>query len=198
MEREVLSENLLGEQGRCHMNTRQIDNKWIVGAVGGLIGGMVLAMWEMMVEAIRSVALGGSFWGSLSTHAGFWSAPQWIGATVIRRLQDTRNPNFDFGPLILGLMGHMMNSIILGLIFVAFAYFITRSLGGLFITGMMYGAVIFAITWWGVVAAIDPAMQEVNGAWFFVGHLMYGGVLGLVVGAGTQRIGFTRRQPIPA
>jgi hypothetical protein len=81
-------------------------NKWIVGAIGGLVGGMVFAMWEMVVEGIRSATGGGSFWGSLSPHSGFWAAPQWIGATLIRSLQTSRDPSFDLGPLILGIMGH--------------------------------------------------------------------------------------------
>jgi hypothetical protein len=175
-----------------------LTNKWIVGGIGGLVGGMVFAMWEMVVEGIRSATGGGSFWGSLSTHSGFWSAPQFIGATLIRSLQTSRNPNFNLGPLILGIMGHMMNSIILGLIFAAFAYYLTRSLGGLLVLGMMYGAAVFAIMWWLVVPAVDPAMQEVNGALFFIGHLMYGGILGLVAGVRAERAGVARNQLVPA
>jgi hypothetical protein len=173
-------------------------NKWVVGGIGGLVGGMVFAMWEMVVEGIRSATGGGSFWGSLSTHSGFWAAPQWIGATLIRSLQSSRNPNFDLGPLILGLMGHMMNSIILGLIFVAFAYSLTRSVASLLVLGMMYGAAVFAVMWWVVVPAVDPAMQEVNGALFFIGHLMYGSVLGLVAGIQAERAAMTRKQFVPA
>ncbi|MGI8826401.1 MAG: hypothetical protein ACR2JC_12285 [Chloroflexota bacterium] len=136
------------------------SNRWIVGAIGGLVGGMVFAMWEMVVEGIRSVGLHGSFWGSLSTHTGFWSAPQFIGATLIRSLQSSRNPNFDLGPLVLGMMGHMMNSIILGLIFVAFAYYLTRSVGGLLLLGMKYG-----------VAPITPHWGSMHsrGAWSATG-----------------------------
>ena len=173
-------------------------NKWALAGIGGLIGGMVFAMWEMVVEGIRSASGGGSFWGSLSTHSGFWAAPQWIGATLVRSLQTSRNPNFDLGPLILGIMGHTMNSIILGLIFVAFAYYLTRSVGGLLVLGMMYGVAVFAVMWWVVVPTVDPAMQEVNGALFFIGHLMYGGILGLVVGAQAHRAGFARQHPVPA
>lgn len=173
-------------------------NKWIVGAVGGLTGGIVFAMWEMIVEGIRSISLGGSFWGSLSTHTGFWAAPQFIGATVIRSLQTGHNPNFNLVPFILGLMGHMMNSIILGLIFVAFAYAITRSLGGLLILGMMYGAVVFAVMWWLVVPAVDPAMQQVSGILFFIGHLMFGGVLGLAVASRAEQASVSTSRVVPA
>jgi uncharacterized membrane protein YagU involved in acid resistance len=173
-------------------------NKWIVGAIGGLLGGIVYALWEMMVEGIRSASAGGSFWGSLSTHTGFWSPPQWIGATLIRTLQSSRNPNFDLGALILGMMGHLMNSIIFGLIFVALAYYLTRSVGGLLALGMMYGAALFTIMWLLVVPTVDPAMQEVNGVLFLVGHLLYGGVLGLVAGVRAERAEATRRQFVPA
>lgn len=173
-------------------------NKWIIGAMGGLFGGMVFAMWEMVAEGMRSVRGGGSFWGSLSTHTGFWSAPQFIGATLVRSLQTSRNPNFDPGPLILGMMGHMMNSIVLGLIFVAFAYYLTRSVGGLFVLGLMYGAAVFAVMWWLIVPAVDPAMHEVNMLLFFIGHLMYGGVLGLLTAVRAERSDVTRKQLVPA
>lgn len=159
------------------------SNKWIVGGIGGLVGGMVFAMWAMVVEGVRSVTAGGSFWGSLSTHSGVWAAPQFIGAALIRGLETSRNPNFDLGPLIPGPMSHIMNSIILGLIFVVFAYYLARSVAGLFMLGMAYGVAVFAVMWWLVVPDVDPAMQEVNGVVFFVGHLIYGGVLGLVAGA---------------
>jgi hypothetical protein len=171
-------------------------NEWIVGAIGGLLGAMVYALWEMVVEGIRSAAGGGSFWGSLSTHSGFWSPPQWIGATLIRSLQSSRNPNFDLGPLILGMMGHMTNSIIFGIIFAAFAYYLTRSVSSLLVLGMMYGAAVFAVMWWLVVPAVDPVMQEVNGVLFFIGHLLYGGVLGLVAGVRAKRAVATRKQVV--
>jgi uncharacterized membrane protein YagU involved in acid resistance len=172
--------------------------KWIVGAIGGLLGGMVYAMWEMVVEGIRSASGGGSFWGSLSTHTGFWSPPQWIGATVIRSLQSSRNPDFDLGPLILGMIGHLMNSIILGLLFVAFAYYWTRSVSGLLVLGMIYGAAIFVIMWWLVVPSVDPAMQELDGVLFVIGHLLYGGVLGLIAGVRAERADTTREAFVPA
>jgi len=121
-------------------------------------------------------------------------SPLGSDAQVQGNEKDRRNPNFDLAPLILGMMGHMMNSIVLGLIFVAFAYYLTRSVGGLLLLGMMYGAAVFAIMWWLVAPAVDPAMQEVNGALFFIGHLMYGGVLGLVAGVRAERAGAARKQ----
>jgi hypothetical protein len=41
-------------------------------------------------------------------------------------------------------------------------------------------------------------MQEVNGALFFIGHLMYGSVLGLVAGIQAERAGVARNQLVPA
>lgn len=178
--------------------TQPERNTWRVGAVGGLLGGMVYALWEMVVEGIRSATGGGSFWGALSTHSGFWAPPQWIGATLIRSLQSSRNPTFDLAPLIVGMIGHLMNAIIFGLIFVAFAYYVTRSVGGLLILGMIYGAAVFAIMWWLVVPAVDPAIQELNAVLFFIGHLSYGGVLGLVAGLRAARADASRKQFVPA
>lgn len=71
-------------------------NKWAIGAIAGLVAGIVLATWEMAVEGFRSVSLSGSFWGSVSTHTGFWAAPQYIGATVLRSV--TNGPSFQTSP----------------------------------------------------------------------------------------------------
>lgn len=96
------------------------------------------------------------------------------------------------------MMGHTMNTMILGLTFVASAYAITRSVGGPLMIGMVYGAAVFATMWWVVVPAIDPTMQEVNGVLFFIGHLMYGGAVGLAAAVGVERVSALRRHSVAA
>lgn len=94
-----------------------MDVKKVV--LGGLIASMVMGMWEMVLEQ----ALGGN---------GFWSAPVYIAATVLRDYQTVSTPvPFTFVPVVLGLMGHMMNSVVLGYLFARVAPQIAPSTNGL-------------------------------------------------------------------
>jgi uncharacterized membrane protein YagU involved in acid resistance len=140
--------------------------RWLAG---GFIGGMVMAMWEMIVEAI------------IPNGAGFWAAPTYIGATILRNLQTLPKPvPFDALGLFAGLMGHMMNSIIFGLIFVWLIAPRFKSLAGQVVAGLMYGVVVFIVMWLVVVPVVDPVMANLNTVVFLLGHMMYGIALGAV------------------
>lgn len=144
------------------MNTRAI-------LIGGIAASLVIAMWEMIVEAI------------LPAGAGFFGPPIAIGATIIRDLQGSANPiPFDLGGLVLGLAGHMMNSVILAVVFGLAVG--RRALGtaSLAVAGMVWGAAVFAAMWFVVVPAVDPLVRNLNGAAFFAGHLMWGAALGVL------------------
>ena len=136
---------------------------------GGIVASLVIAMWEMIVEAV------------LPTGNGFWSPVVYIGATVARDLQSVTAPvPFHLLGVLLGLIGHMMNSIILGLIF---AYLIApraKSLGGQIVAGLIYGVVIYLIMWLVVLPLVDPVMLNLNAIVFLLGHMMWGVALGLV------------------
>src|SRR5712692_3421219 len=74
--------------------------------VPGLVAGMVMGMWQMVVEAV------------LPGGAGFWSPLVYIAATVMRDLQSVGAPaGFNLVAVIVGLMGHVMNSLIFGLLY---------------------------------------------------------------------------------
>lgn len=136
---------------------------------GGIVASLVIAMWEMIVEAIIP---GGQ---------GFWSPVVYIGATVARDLQSVTAPvPFDFLGVVLGLMGHMMNSIILGLVFAFFIAPRARSLGGQIASGVIYGVAVFAAMWFVVLPLIDPVMLNLNAVVFLMGHMMWGAALGFV------------------
>ncbi len=142
-----------------------MDIRRIVGA--GLIASVVMGMIEMLSEA----AFG----------AGFWSPVVFIGATVLRSLQSVQVPvPFILVGVVLGLMGHMMNSAIFGLIFAGLFSRAARSRLGLVIAGAIYGLVIFGIMWYGVVPAIDPVMLKLNATVFAFAHFMWGAALGLL------------------
>ncbi len=128
----------------------------------GLVAGMVYGMMEMVIEAVIG--------------HGFWSPLRYI-ASVFTLGKDT-DPSFSLVPVVVGLMGHMMNSAIFALLF---ARMISRQIhvrAGLVAGGMMYAAALFLLMWSVVLPVIDPAMKLVNGTGFFASHLMFGLVLG--------------------
>ncbi|MBI5878758.1 MAG: hypothetical protein HZB53_13995 [Chloroflexi bacterium] len=141
-----------------------VSAKWLVPGLGA---SLVMGMWEMMIEAVVG--------------AGFWAPVVFIAATVVRNLQGVAVPvPFDLVAVVAGLMGHMMNSVIFGLIFTFFIAPRARARGGQITAGMVYGAVIFALMWFIVAPLADPVMLKLNAAVFFLGHLMWGAVLGLL------------------
>lgn len=81
---------------------------------------------------------------------------------------------------VLGLAGHMMNSVILAAVF---GLVVPRFVSGawpLLFGGMLYGAVVFAVMWFVVVPLVDPLMHNLNVLVFLLGHLMWGAALGLL------------------
>lgn len=78
-----------------------------VGAIGGMIAGMMMAMVEMV-------------YGWASDAHTFWDAPMAIWAWVAG-IEHFGEPENHVSPIILGLGGHMMNSMVVGVMFAATA-----------------------------------------------------------------------------
>ncbi len=135
--------------------------------VAGVVASLVIAMWEMIVEAI------------IPDGAGFFGAPVAIGATVVRDLQGSANPiEFHALAFVAGLMGHMMNSVILAAIFGAVVARRALSATATIVAGMGWGVAVFVAMWYVVVPLVDPLMLNLNAAAFFAGHLMWGAAIG--------------------
>lgn len=138
--------------------------------VAGLVASVVMGMVEMIYEALVG--------------DGFWAPVTYIGATVLRGLQALRPPvGFHFGGVVLGLAGHMMNSVILGWIFAAVIGRRVVSRGSLVITGAVYGLAVYFVMWSVIVPAVDPVMINLNATAFALAHLAWGVVLGWLVPA---------------
>lgn len=141
--------------------------------LGGLVASMVMGMWEMVLEQF----VGGN---------GFWSPVVYITATVLRDYQNVATPvPFEIVPVVLGLMGHMMNSVILGFAFAKVAPKFTQSTSGLVGLGLVYGIIVMAGMWFVVLPIIDPVMLRLNFVIFLLAHMMWGAGLGLVLGWNT-------------
>jgi len=158
------------------VNTRAVGSVLIATMAAGMMFGML----QMIVEAVIG--------------HGFWSPLRYIASVFTRGA--SIDPSFSLGPVIVGLGGHMMNSVILGVIFAAMVWKPVHNPIVLAMAGMMWGAIVYVVMWWAVIPTIDPAMTLLNAPWFFVSHLVFGMVLGLGV-AVVQRVS-QRQQPATA
>ena len=146
------------------------------GVIAGLIGGIAMAMIMMIVTAV----LGMGFLAPLYLIAATFH-PAWAMAQGLQ-----------IAPLLVGLMVHMVNSAVFGVIFAIVLRSIFRRAVGVVaaaVAGMAWGILIFLVMTYGVLRLLDSAMAHAittNGAllaWWIASHLMYGVVLGAIVGA---------------
>jgi hypothetical protein len=145
--------------------------KWFLP---GLIAGLVFAMWAMLVGLFTST---------------LWAPPQGIAQSIGI---GSAGHNFQIVPFVAGLMGHMMNSIVLGVIFIALARTIgLQGIAAVF-GGMVYGALVYAAMYWvvlrGVLSSTSASFVSANPEWSWIAaHLMFGVVLGALAAYGPLR-----------
>jgi len=137
----------------------------------GLIAGLVFAMWAMIVGIFTS---------------NLWAAPPGIGQALGIGHQ---GHDFQIVPFIVGLMGHMMNSIIFGLIFLGIVVALKLRGVAAVVVGMIYGIVVYIAMYWlvlrNLLSGTSGSFLSANPEWsWVVGHLMFGGVLGLLFAYG--------------
>jgi uncharacterized membrane protein YagU involved in acid resistance len=143
-------------------------------ALPGLIAGLVFAMWAMFVGLFTST---------------LWAPPQGIAQSI-----GIGSPghNFQLVPFVAGLIGHMMNSIVLGVIFVAIARALRLQSSAAVVGGMVYGVIVYAAMYWvllrGVLSSTSASFLSANPEWSWVAaHLMFGVVLGALAAYGPLR-----------
>ena len=109
--------------------TRKVLN-WVLP---GLIAGLVFAMWAMVVGLFTST---------------LWAPPQGIAQSIG---VGTPGHNFQLVPFVVGLMGHMMNSIVLGAGLIAIA-------GAPLLQGplALAGGAAYGLAWYPAVSAVWP------------------------------------------
>jgi len=156
-------------------------------ALPGLIAGLVFAMWAMFVGLFTST---------------LWAPPQGIAQSI-----GIGSPghNFQLVPFVAGLIGHMMNSIVLGVIFVAIARTLRLQSYAAVVGGMVYGVIVYAAMYWvllrGVLSSTSASFLSANPEWSWIAaHLMFGVVLGALAAYGPLRTlyGQTARLTSPA
>lgn len=135
----------------------------VTGAIVGLIAGIVMAMWAMIVAAVMG--------------AGLLAPPQMIAEPLFGPFH---MGTFNAGAFVVGLMIHMMVSIVFGIIFAAIWQSLAQ--GGItaLIGGMMYGLILWVVMSYVIAPVVGSHIAQQMPTWaWIVAHLMFGGVLGL-------------------
>ncbi len=153
--------------------TSRLIKVLLIGAIAGMIGGAVMAMFTMIATATY---LNMGFFTPL-----YAIASPLAGQQTLMTSQHQGLFSFALGPALVGLIVHMMWSALYGMIFGLIVY-ATHLKGTLaVISGMVYGVLVMLLMSF-IVAPIAGApnlLQMLGGLSFTLGHLMFGLVLGL-------------------
>ncbi|WP_034271503.1 hypothetical protein [Haloechinothrix halophila] len=105
----------------------------VIGAIGGAIAGMMLAAVEMI-------------YGWLSDTNTFWDAPMAIWAWVAG-IDNFGPPGEHVASIILGIVGHMMMSMMIGVVFAALMTYLIRTKDVIspVLIGVLYGLLVWVV-----------------------------------------------------
>jgi uncharacterized membrane protein YagU involved in acid resistance len=143
----------------------------LVGVAAGAAAGLAMAAVEMIYG-----------WAS-SAHTA-WDAPMGIWA-YIGGLNHFGRPADHIGPIVLGIGGHMLNAIVVAIVFVALLRGL-RNPPGAVILGAAYGAALWALQRYVLLPINTPEDKlfttgAINPQWvWWISHLILGTTIGLV------------------
>jgi hypothetical protein len=168
--------------GQVHWQARQASVATTevlqVGALVAIAAGMIMAAWQMVVAAITQnpTAVPG-------IHQTLWTPPEgiWSVAFGVHHFHGS----FHLIPVLGGIVGHIGNSLILGIVGVAL---LTAILGrrpnpvGAVVLGASYGIAVEAILINGIVNTQKvQTLYSSTPHWsWWVGHGIFGATLGLL------------------
>jgi hypothetical protein len=145
----------------------------VVGVITGVVAGVILALTQMIYG-----------WAS-SAHSA-WDAPMAIWAWLAG-LNYFGRPGDHVWPIVLGLGGHMVNSVVAGVIFVALlgALRLRNDLWAI-VLGVAYGLALWAIMRYGILPLRDSTKalfttSMVSPQWvWWLAHGLFGLTAGIV------------------
>jgi len=154
-------------------NQNRLLSFLIAGAIAGMIGGALMAMFTMIATATY-------------LHMGFFT-PLYVIASPLSGQQAMMTAmhggafSFALGPAMLGLVVHMMWSALWGMVFGLLAYGLHLRGVVAVIGGMVYGVLIMLVMSF-IVAPIVGApnfFQLLGWPTWTIGHVLFGMVVGL-------------------
>jgi uncharacterized OsmC-like protein len=129
------------------------------GAIGGIIGGVMMAVWLMFILWL--------------TGTGFWTLLNLITNTVWRSAP--LGSKFSLAAVIIGLIVHVLVSFLFGSLIVVAAWRLPGPRSLIIASGALFGPVIWLVMQFGIWHAVDPAAAQVITPWVFaVAHLIFG------------------------
>jgi len=145
----------------------------IAGAIAGMLGGAMMAMFTMLATATY-------------LHMGFFT-PLYVIASPLAGPQSMMTAMhggvfyFALGPAILGLVVHMMWSALWGIVFGLIAYRLHLRGAAAVIGGMVYGVLIMLVMNFVVLPIVGAPnlLTLLGGTTFTIGHMLFGMVVGL-------------------
>ncbi len=157
-----------------HAGSFNLPRTLTVGAVGGGVAGMMMAMIEMA-------------YGAFADGHTLWDAPMAIWAFVVGRDQ-FGVPSDHVGAIILGMGGHLANSMMLGVAFTLLMATLVKSQGVMapLALGTMFGVAVWVVMRYLVLPLNDGTADLFAGAtvspqWlWYLAHAVFGMTLGLV------------------
>jgi hypothetical protein len=169
------------------VSTTSVNRAIAVGALGGVIGSLAMAMYAMIIS--NSVKHTGFFTPLYHIASSFISGKAMM--TSMTRVMHGSNFYFDFGPAVVGAIVHMMTGAIFGAIFgvIISKTHATRAIT--VVAGTMFGLVVLVVN--GVVGLpiaarlfgggkpISDMAKIVGWGHFTVEHVIFGMMLGIVV-----------------
>jgi uncharacterized membrane protein YagU involved in acid resistance len=154
----------MGTYTHAHPGLASIRHRpYGAGALAGLIAGIVMAIISMIVAASMGA-------GATMPLRGIAAALFGVDALV-----------GGMGILVVGLMIHLAFSVVAGLVFAGIVGNVRT--GVAFAAGIVWGIIIWAVNTFGILPATNPTMSARSAmmpGWWFVFHLIYGGMLFLV------------------
>jgi hypothetical protein len=140
-----------------------------VGVRGGMVAGVVMAVWSMA-----------AMW---ATGSGFWTPLNLIAHTFYRSAP--LNGTFSAPALIVGLAVHMTVASAFGVAIAMLAYLLPGTRTLIIAGGILFVAVVWPVMQWGVWYKLDETAAEGFTEWIFaIAHLLFG-----VFAAGIASIG---------
>ena len=141
--------------------------RFTMGVVGGLLGGLLMAIFSMSMGVLRG--------------PGPWMSAKLIGGVVLGPRAINNVGVFDFTPIISGLVIHFIVAAVLGGLFGLFSVYLPSVSHVLW--GMVYGLLIWFVASFFVLPVIDPLLvNNTDPGLFALSHIIYGVSLGWWMG----------------